>query len=126
MAVSNGARIIEKHITLSHFVKGPDSEVSLDPVEFKDLVGTLRNVLATCGRRKVVNERELPIRNWAYRSVVYNRDMLAGERVDLNDIKSKRPGNGEVLSSDYESLLGKVLTRPVAANTQVKRTDFAV
>ena len=37
-AVTLGARIVEKHMTLSHFVSGPDATVSLDPIEFEMLV----------------------------------------------------------------------------------------
>ena len=41
-AVALGACIIEKHITLSRRHKGPDSAFSLEPDEFKAMVGAVR------------------------------------------------------------------------------------
>src|SRR5262249_7896364 len=41
-AVALGAAIIEKHITLSRSVPGPDSTFSLEPHEFKAMVDAVR------------------------------------------------------------------------------------
>jgi len=41
-AVSLGACIIEKHLTLSRSEPGPDSAFSLEPQEFKAMVGAVR------------------------------------------------------------------------------------
>src|SRR6266700_4155566 len=41
-AVALGASIIEKHLTLSRSIKGPDSAFSLEPEEFKTMVDTVR------------------------------------------------------------------------------------
>ena len=38
-AVSLGAKIIEKHITLNRNLSGPDHKASLEPKEFKNLYG---------------------------------------------------------------------------------------
>ena len=46
------AKIIEKHITLSKLVHGPDKDVSLDPEQFKRMVEDLRNVNQTLGSEK--------------------------------------------------------------------------
>ena len=41
-AVCKGATIIEKHITLSKNLKGPDHKSSLDPEQFKKFVDPIR------------------------------------------------------------------------------------
>ena len=38
IAVASGAKIIEKHITLSPFITGPDKDVSISIEQMKDLV----------------------------------------------------------------------------------------
>ena len=44
IAVAYGAKIIEKHITLSKKMSGPDHIASLDLVEFKDMCIAIRKV----------------------------------------------------------------------------------
>ena len=48
-AVTLGACIIEKHITLSRSLKGPDSEFSLEPQEFKAMVDAIRTAERALG-----------------------------------------------------------------------------
>ena len=124
LAVSMGAEIIEKHLTLSHFVYGPDKDVSLNVEEFKVMVNDVRQTRKTLGKEKIIHTGERDIRKWAYRSVVYSRDLKSGSQVSLEDIKTKRPGDGEFLSTDYELLLGKVLIKDVKANDQAQKVDY--
>ena len=42
-AVHQGAKFIEKHLTLDKKMKGPDHQASLEPEEFKNFVKSLRN-----------------------------------------------------------------------------------
>jgi sialic acid synthase SpsE len=49
--------IIEKHITLSRSMPGPDHAVSLEPLEFKALVYAVRNVEKAPGRLDARNRR---------------------------------------------------------------------
>ena len=43
-AVTMGAKVIEKHITLSRKLKGPDHSSSLEPKEFKFMISQIREV----------------------------------------------------------------------------------
>ena len=43
-AVSLGAHIIEKHLTLNKKLPGPDQKTSLSVEEFKDMVLSIRNI----------------------------------------------------------------------------------
>src|SRR5581483_3660700 len=49
-AVALGARMIEKHLCLSRADKGPDTEFSLDPQEFKSMVEAVRAAEKALGR----------------------------------------------------------------------------
>ena len=39
-----GAKIIEKHFTLDNSMDGPDHKASLDPIHFKKMVDSIRNI----------------------------------------------------------------------------------
>ena len=123
-AVCLGARIIEKHITLSHFVGGPDASVSLNPEEFKAMADAVKLVRVTLGDSKVIQDKERPIRDWAYRSVIAARPIQAGQVITLDDLCTKRPGNG-ILSVDYEDLLGKKAKKNIDKNVALSWEDIS-
>lgn len=123
IAASFGAKIIEKHLTLSHFIAGPDKDVSMDPIQFSKLCSELRSVNIMCTDVKELHDSEKQIRNWAYRSVVASRDIYNGEILDESCIKTKRPGTG-IASKDYRKVLGKKLKFDVKCNTPIQWSDI--
>ena len=123
LAVSLGAQIIEKHITLSEMIHGPDKDVSLGPDQFRQLVKELRAVNQTLGSKKIINDDEIPVREWAYRSVVATTDILPGTILDLDHICTKRPGAG-IPSKDYKSVIGKKVVKHIFKNTMIDWEDL--
>jgi len=93
-AVALGARVIEKHFTLSRDDGGPDSAFSLEPDEFTRLVedchnahaalGHVRYDLAGCERGSVTFRRSLYV----------VKDIAEGELMTPDNIRSIRPGYG--------------------------------
>lgn len=117
IAAALGAKIIERHISLSDFIKGPDSSVSLDFNNFRNLIRELRVVNQMMGgHQKKVHNLEKDIRAWAHRSIVSSREILAGEVIMIDSLKTKRPANG-IPSSQYESIIGKHAKINIKANT---------
>ena len=49
IAISLGAKIIEKHITLNNNLKGPDHKSSLNPKDFKKMVENIRQTERSLG-----------------------------------------------------------------------------
>jgi N-acetylneuraminate synthase len=93
-AVSLGACIIEKHLTLSRSDGGPDSAFSLEPAEFKTMVDEVRTVEKALGRVHFgVSEREGSSRVFR-RSLFAVRDLKSGEPFTSENIRSIRPGHG--------------------------------
>ena len=123
LAVSLGAQIIEKHITLSEMIHGPDKDVSLGPEQFKQLVKDLRLVNQTLSSEKIINCDEVPVREWAYRSVVASKDILPGTILELSHICTKRPGTG-IPSKDYRSIVGKRAAKHISENTMIGWEDI--
>ncbi|MBI5558931.1 MAG: pseudaminic acid synthase [Deltaproteobacteria bacterium] len=93
-AVSVGACIIEKHLTLSRSSTGPDSAFSLEPAEFKAMVNAVRQTEQALGRvRYDPTAKEKQSRIFR-RSLFVVRDMAAGEEFTQRNTASIRPGHG--------------------------------
>lgn len=93
-AVTLGASIIEKHITLSRAVKGPDSSFSLEPAEFKAMVDAVRTTERALGEihfGAIGHE----VSSLAFRrSLFVVADMKQGERFSETTVRAIRPGYG--------------------------------
>ncbi|MDP4093178.1 MAG: N-acetylneuraminate synthase family protein [Bacillota bacterium] len=95
MAVTVGAKIVEKHFTLDKNLPGPDHWFSSNPSEFKELVGNIRYAEKALGSREVIpTVKELEMREIARRSIVARTDILKGEIIKREHLELKRPGTG--------------------------------
>ena len=93
-AVSLGATIVEKHFTLSRSVPGPDSQFSLEPPEFKQLVDSIRIAERALGSVNYrVSAAEQASRVFR-RSLFVVQDIRAGDVFTTENIRSIRPGHG--------------------------------
>jgi N-acetylneuraminate synthase len=93
-AVALGACIVEKHFTLSRRILGPDSAFSLEPLEFKAMVGVIRETEKALGRVCYdVSEHEKASLIFR-RSLFIIKDVKKGELFTAENVRSIRPGNG--------------------------------
>lgn len=106
-AVALGAAVIEKHLTLSRKMKGPDHKTSLAPTEFKEMVRCIRNVEKGLGdgiKRAARCERRM--RGLVRRSIVTTTRIAKGERITEKNIAIKRPGYG-IQPKDWGKIIGR-------------------
>lgn len=93
-AIALGACIIEKHLTLSRAIPGPDSAFSLEPSEFKMMVDAVRTAEKALGSvRYELTEKESASRVFR-RSLFVVQDVKAGCLFTPENVRSIRPGNG--------------------------------
>jgi N-acetylneuraminate synthase len=93
-AVTLGACIVEKHLTLSRDAPGPDSAFSLEPDEFKAMVEAIRTAEKALGTVNYeVTEREEASRVFR-RSLFVVKNVKAGEPFTEENVRSIRPGYG--------------------------------
>jgi N-acetylneuraminate synthase len=115
-AVSLGAAIIEKHLTLSRAAGGPDSAFSLEPGEFKAMVNGVRIAeKALGGVHFGMSERESSSRVFR-RSLFVVRDLKKGDRFTAENVRSIRPGDG-LHTRHMAEVLGKTAARDVVQGT---------
>ncbi len=129
-AVALGATVIEKHFSLSRSLWGADHKVSMTPPEFRALVDSIRKmeqdpsseraylqrrgVSAMLGSpKKILQEDEAVLRPYFRKSLVAARDIAAGAVLEPEMIFAMRPQKyaGGLPSEDYESALGRTLSR---------------
>lgn len=123
-AVGLGAALIEKHMTLDKSRIGMDNQMAMEPDDLKLLVQQCKNVSAALGsKERTVYPDELEQRKNMRRSLVYTRDMKAGEVLTENDIASKRPGTG-FAPEEKQNFIGKTLLRDVEEDTLLLKEDF--
>jgi pseudaminic acid synthase len=93
-AVAVGACILEKHLTLSRAVPGPDAAFSLEPPEFKIMTDSVRAVEKALGKVNYHAEEREGQSLLFRRSLFVVKDVKAGERFTKENVRSIRPGMG--------------------------------
>lgn len=105
-AIALGATVIEKHLTLSRSDGGYDSQFSLEPSEFRELVEEGRIVEVALGDSTWnIKESERESRRLR-RSLYIVRNVKKGELASRDNIKSLRPNLGGPIA-DLDFILGK-------------------
>ncbi|MHC9247331.1 pseudaminic acid synthase [Aeromonas jandaei] len=114
-ATALGATLIEKHFTLARADGGPDCAFSMEPAELTELVASVNTAHAALG----VADYQLTASeqgNRAFRRSLYLvKEMVAGEVLTAEHIKSVRPALG-LPPADYDRLIGKRVNRDLSVN----------
>ncbi|MGX2974316.1 N-acetylneuraminate synthase [Ursidibacter arcticus] len=106
-AVPYGITFIEKHFTLDKNFDGPDHKASVTPEELKLLCEGIRAVEKSLGSsKKLVTISEVKNKIVARKSIIATKAIKKGEIFTLDNITTKRPGNGISPMFWYE-ILGK-------------------
>jgi pseudaminic acid synthase len=115
-SVALGARIIEKHFTLSRADGGVDSSFSLEPDELKNLVVESERAFLSLGKvNYILSEKEKKSLQFK-RSLYVIKDIKAGEAFTSTNVRSIRPGNG-LHTRNYDTVLTKKATKDIKAGT---------
>lgn len=123
-AIAMEASIIEKHFIDNSSRKGPDISASVNTKQMIELIKGVDLIhKAIPGGIKPIS-REKKTANFAFASVVANKDLEKGTILNRNNIWIRRPGNGDFRAEEYYSLIGKKIKFKVKKNTQIKKFHF--
>jgi len=115
-AAALGACILEKHVTLSRSIPGPDSSFSLEPEEFKAMVNAIRTTEKALGDINYGITPEEAASRVFRRSLFVVQDMKAGEPFTAANVRSIRPGYG--LPTRYlSSIMGRKSVQDIKMGT---------
>ncbi len=107
-AVALGANVIEKHVTLSRKMNGPDHAASLEFSELADLVRMSRNMVAALGKsQKSFLPSEKVLHGVLSRRFVTVKPVKAGARLEsalVTTMVTKKDGG--ILPNQYFNILG--------------------
>lgn len=94
-AVSLGARVIEKHLTLDRELEGPDHAASTEPSLFGEMVTQIRQIENAIGNGvKEPQESELSTREVARQKVIASSFIAKGEVFSPTNLTTRRAKNG--------------------------------
>jgi len=115
-AVALGARVVERHLTLGREDGGLDSAFSTNPLEFKELVDSIRETeLALGSVTYELPESGKSSRVFA-RSLYIVTDVQAGDTVTEMNVRSIRPFGG-IPAWQWEDVAGKKFTKNATFGT---------
>lgn len=118
IAVSLGAKIIEKHLTLNRKSIGPDHAASIEPYMFKKMVLAIRKTEKYLGKeKKIITKSEKKNKDLVRKSIVALKDINKGESFSESNLTTKRPSKG-ISPMKWNQIIGK------RAKKKYKKNDF--
>ncbi|MFX1391956.1 MAG: N-acetylneuraminate synthase family protein [Promethearchaeota archaeon] len=119
-----GAKVIEKHFTLSKKMYGADAKFSLEPEEMKEYVRGISFI------SKVLNnpvnkddlEKYKEMKKVFEKSIVAARDLPKSKILTLEDLAFKKPGDG-IRADKYNEIIGKKLLKDVLKDEKIIFND---
>jgi sialic acid synthase len=119
-----GARVIEKHFTLSHAAKGTDHAFSLIPEGMRKLVRDLGRIPVALGdgAKRPLPSEEKPLEKMG-KKLVAARALPVGHVVAPGDLVARSPADEGLPPYELDELLGCTLRRPLAEDEAVLAAD---
>lgn len=122
-AVCNGAKLIEKHFTLTKKDQGVDSKFSMDSNELRLLVKEAKNAYLSIGKVNYSLSYEEKKSKIFRRSIYASNNINKGEIFSKDNIKVIRPGFG-LAPKFYNNLLGKKSKRKIKKAEKLTINDL--
>ena len=118
-AVARGASIVEKHFCLDRNDDSLDSDFSLEPDEFSDMVEDIRVTEKAVGEISYeISEREEQSRKFR-RSIFAVKDIEKGEEFTEENIRVIRPEEG-LKPKYYGEVVGKVASKDIEKDEPIR------
>jgi N,N'-diacetyllegionaminate synthase len=116
MALSLGAVVLEKRLSLSRGLPGHHHVLSKEPKEFIEYVKLMRQIQSALGGYDLrPSPGDLAIRRIGFRQIVANRDIPQGTSLTADMLEGKRPESG--ISPEYlDFFVGRVTKRDLKYN----------
>jgi N-acetylneuraminate synthase len=121
-AAALGAVVIEKHFTFSKHMYGSDAKHSMEPVDFKKLSMSLKEVWNMIN--KPINKDNLKpylkIKKIFEKYLVASKNLKKGTKLKFSHMSFKKTGGIGIPAKHYKKLIGKKLNKRIEKDFQFK------
>lgn len=116
-AISIGSVIIEKHITLSKKMKGPDHIASLECKDLKNFVFNLKNIKKSLNTfERNLGKTEKKNKRVAKKTIYFTKNLEKNHKIKYSDLEVLRPRKNGESPIFIENFLGKKLKKKLINN----------
>ena len=121
LALSLGAKIIEKHFVLNKKKIGPDTSCSMDGSDLQKIIEARDEIYdALSSNKEIINEENIT-RKFAFHSVVAKEDIKKNTILTSKHLTTKRPGVGDFLAYDIKKIFGKKTKKFIKKDEFIKK-----
>ena len=123
-AVTMGAKIIEKHVTIDRRMKGTDQAGSLGPDGVNRMIRDIRITERSLGKKDFyIDQSVQSSKEKLERSIASNRLIKQGEVIQESDLRMLSPGDG-LKWNERNSIIGKKVKKDIPENEIIYLTNL--
>jgi N-acetylneuraminate synthase len=124
-AAAQGAELFEFHTVYDKSMFGPDAKSSLTPAEVSKLVIGLRQYENSLLNPvdKTTNSQYRELKGIFEKSLAVNKDLPEGHVLRLEDLETKKPKGRGINATEFQTILGAKLVRPLSKWDFLNKTD---
>lgn len=124
IAVSNGAKLVEKHFTINKSLPGPDHKASSSPKEFKELVKNIRRAEEILGNSvKCMQKEEQEMSKVSRKSIFLSKNLKKDSVIEISNLSLMRPGDG-ILANEIKNICGMKLNKDLKKGKKLSWDDL--
>ncbi len=125
-AIALGAKVVEKHVTLSRKMLGPDHAASLEFNEFNEMVNLSKEIYEALGSdQKKFLKSEKVLHDVLIRKFVTRKNVKKGERIQFNNVKTAVTYSKQgILPKNYLDIIGKKFNKDINSHSIFNLKDI--
>lgn len=124
-AIALGARMIEKHFTISNDLEGPDHKFSMNPKTWREMIERSRELEKSLGNgKKIIEKNEKEPSIVQRRAIRVNKDIKKGTIISKQNLTFLRPCPINALAPyKIKKILGKKVIRNIKKGDVIRFKD---
>ena len=124
-AIALGARMIEKHFTISNDLEGPDHKFSMNPKTWSEMIERSRELEKSLGNgKKIIEKNEIEPSIVQRRAIRVNKDIKKGSKISKQNLTFLRPCPTNALDPyKIKEILGKKVIRNIKKGDVIRFKD---
>ena len=125
-AITLGAKVIEKHFTLSNEFDGPDHKFSMTPISWKEMIERSKELEMSLGDGiKKIEKNEIETVVLQRRSIRINKEIKKGHILKRSDLDVLRPSPKNAIDPRYiKKIIGKKIKKDLSKHEILKWEDL--